>query len=93
MCPECAKAAKDTKILCAGRCKRIQPIRIMEAVSFYFEPGKKGGKKFTLYYCQQCFLAAKSRARTISEKQQEEVTKSESRRARESSKNKRGGKE
>jgi len=64
----------------------------MEAVTFYFEPGKKGGKKFTLYYCQQCLLAAKSRARMISEKQQEEVEKTKSRRQREHSKNKRGGK-
>ncbi len=91
-CPDCAKAVKDTPVRCAGRCKNVQPIRLMEVVSFYFEPGVKGGKKFSVYYCPQCLLSAKSRARMICDSQQEAIKKSESRRAREQEKLKRGGK-
>jgi len=83
---------KDTPVKCAGRCNNTIPIRLMDAVVLYFEPGIRGGKKFTVYYCQQCSLAAKSRARTIHEAQQAELKKVEGRRVRETSKRKRGGK-
>lgn len=90
-CPDCAKAVKDTIVPCAGRCKQKLKIRAMEKVVLYFEPGIKGGKKFTLHYCQQCFAAAKSRARTVNEFQQQEVQKAENRRARATKGRKRGG--
>jgi hypothetical protein len=48
----------------------------------YFDPGKKGGKKISLYYCPRCISAAKSRATSILEVQQKEIEKAESRRER-----------
>lgn len=90
-CPDCSKAVKDTVVQCAGRCKQKRKIRMMDAVVLYFEPGMKGGKKVKIYYCQQCFLAAKSRARMVHEAQQEEVRKAEGRRLREAGKCKQGG--
>lgn len=91
-CPECVKAIRDTEIICAGKCKKKYSNRIMSAVILYFEPGKKGGEKFTVYYCQDCFLSARSKARTLCEQQQEEMKKTESRRSRQKTKFQKGKK-
>jgi hypothetical protein len=81
-CPDCLSARRETYVLCAGRCKQRYKLRLMEPVSFYFEPGKKGGKKFMLYFCLQCFVAAKGRARLTHETQSAELDKTDSRRVR-----------
>jgi len=86
LCPDCVRSINETMVKCAGKCKKERPIKLMERVSLYFEPGKKGGKKFSVYYCQQCFLSAKSRARQIEELQLLAVKKTESRRSRASTK-------
>ncbi len=82
ICPDCAEVKRSTIIPCAGRCKKSYQIRVMELLSMYFEPGVKGGKKFSLYYCSKCLAAARSRARSVFEVQGKEMEKAESRRER-----------
>ena len=82
ICPDCAEAKRSTIIPCAGRCKGSYQIRAMELLSMFFEPGKKGGKKVSLYYCQKCLGVARSRATSVVEKQQGLIEKSASRRER-----------
>ena len=82
ICPTCADAVRSTVVECAGRCKKKYPLRMMEGVLMYFDPGQKGGKKYKLYYCSSCALAARSRARGICESQNEEIKKTHSRRER-----------
>lgn len=57
----------------------------MDAVVIYFDPGKRGGKKFRLYYCSRCATTARSRARMTHEQQEEVINKAESRLARKGS--------
>jgi DNA-directed RNA polymerase subunit RPC12/RpoP len=78
-CPDCAAARRSTRAQCAGRCKKIFEIGRMEPVSITFTPGKKGGRKVTLYYCSTCIAIAQSRAMTTYDGQQEQLAKTEAR--------------
>lgn len=78
-CPDCLKAMKDTKVKCAGKCKKLYPLRYMDTVSVFFEPGKKGGRKIKLHYCSKCLLLSRSRISAMSEEQQETLRKKEER--------------
>ena len=78
-CPECIKKLRSTKIKCAGGCKQSYEMKFMDVVSVFFEPGKKGGRKFTVYYCSKCLRIAKSRVRMASEAQKEAIVKTEDR--------------
>ena len=42
LCPDCVRSINETMVKCAGKCKKERPIKLMERVSLYFEPGKKG---------------------------------------------------
>lgn len=84
VCPDCAEVRRSTVVPCAGRCKKSYQLRTMELISMYFEPGVKGGKKISLYYCPRCLSAARSRARGINETQTSMIEKAQSRRARQS---------
>jgi len=82
-------------VKCAGRCgKDFNPsAALMDAVVIYFDPGKRGGKKFRLYYCSPVpRVTARSRARMTHEQQEEVINKAESRLARKGSR-KNGGNE
>lgn len=72
-CPNCAKAKRETVVPCAGRCGKSYEIRFMEAVFITFNPGKKGGKKFKIFYCSRCAASAKSKTRTMAEAQDKRI--------------------
>lgn len=78
-CPDCTSARKGTKVVCAGKCKRIFELRTMQAVNLVFDPGQRGGKNIKVYYCPQCFSSARSKARLINEEQQGAIKKMEDR--------------
>jgi len=54
----------------------------MELVSIDFTPRKKGGKRIKLYYCMSCASAARAKATTIHDKQDDILLKVENRRKR-----------
>lgn len=78
-CPNCTFVRKGTKIPCAGKCKGVYELRFLQIVNLYFEPSHKGAEKIKVYYCSACLASARSKARLISEAQQKEVVKTESR--------------
>ena len=82
ICPTCAEGLRSSLIMCAGRCKKKHPLRMMEGVNIYFDAGQKGGKKYKLHYCSVCALSAKSRARSVEEGQGEEIQSAERRMGR-----------
>ena len=77
ICPNCAKEKRKIKLLCAGRCKSKHPLGIMQAVNMVFTPGKRGGKTYKVYYCQDCLAYAKSKIRSASERQDRSITDTE----------------
>jgi len=92
ICPTCSTARRESLVLCGGRCKKKHKLREMAPVCFYFEPGQKGGKKHTVYYCTRCLVAARSRASMMEEGQKETLAKAESRRVRARQKKEKGEK-
>jgi len=69
-------------VQCAGKCKKSFRLRELNAVSLYFEPGKKGGEKTTVYFCLSCFVSTKARVRSASDIQRSSLSIAEGRRAR-----------
>jgi len=79
VCPDCASKLRDVMVQCSGRCKQKFAIRSLEKVTFYFNPGKKGGKKMSLYVCPRCLSVMRSRADGIQAQQEDAVAKAEER--------------
>lgn len=82
ICPDCAKARRETMLVCAGRCRRRYPLGYLEPLTVYFSPGHKGGKKITLYYCTACLVSARSRTEGHAEEQQAAIQRTEERMSR-----------
>jgi hypothetical protein len=77
LCPSCAKARRDTVLECAGNCGEFYSLREMSVLSLRFEPGKTGGKKFTLYYCESCLAKARRKVCVLNDEQQTEFLRTE----------------
>jgi len=94
LCPCCSDFKKNIKVKCAGRCGCSYSVGYMECVSIYANAGKKGSKKYKLYYCSSCSNAATSRARKTCSSQNEIIDgimqhhKTALRKARKKNKNK-----
>ena len=84
ICPDCAKAAREVVVCCAGNCGGSYQVRLMERLSLYFAPGSKGSKKYSLYYCHGCFEKIRARVIGRSDIQSDTVEKAEKRRGRKS---------
>jgi len=82
MCPHCAQAKRATLVPCAGKCNMSDEIRAMHIISMSFEPGVKGGNKYSVYYCLRCFSAIRSRVKSLYEAQQKEIENTNNRRLR-----------
>lgn len=79
LCPDCAGKLRSVKVKCAGRCGGIFEIRSLEKISFYFNPGNKGGRKISLYICTRCLSVMRSRAEDMDDKQSGEISMAEER--------------
>ncbi len=74
-CPDCKRETRSAMIPCAGRCGRVYQMRFMDVANFVFTPGKKGGKKIKIYYCEECARVARARAVSIHDNQEKAFAK------------------
>lgn len=70
-CGECAPVMRDAMVTCPGCNRRYQFAR-MELVSVQVQPGKAGGKKFKIRYCQVCLGKVRARSSKLEEGQEAE---------------------
>lgn len=62
---------REALLTCPG-CNRKYPYARLELVSIQVQPGKQGGKKFKVRYCQQCISSVRVRSGKLEEAQTKE---------------------
>lgn len=79
-CDECRDAMHEVRLPCA-LCGNVILLRRMVKVRMQIGMGKKGGKQYDIYYCQQCDVTVRARARNLASRQ-ESVLKGEKKKIR-----------